>query len=549
MREGGGIANELRYVNEVEVSHPILTMIDSFFSELREVASLVDGVESRLRDREALDLDGPKHHALQQAALYNLKADVVKTKNNMKTLQPTVVNLQKFGRLNEISGHLLSLHRRRIEALKEHMAQFGYEEPPPKKIHKLSDDFERDDGRVRDALATATVVKKPASASSSSNNLPSRPEDCDAAAPADDSRQDSKNHDQYDSEPKEERMETNDFESADSHLHHLDVPSKISGNLEFPKSPPCPILHSTSNTVIANSVVQHRASSSPSAPSSLTMNRCEDEDDSVLAMELPPTPVCPEMTWQPNRAEMPNPALSSISSVSSIGSSSSSITKTPASSPLVRTPTPPILLSAVKRAFDVTSIDFSGLEDGEVFHTGLTPKTPELHCFMPSHSASMSVSTTSGYPDTPFEGRATPSSPGSQQSFESLKRALKFNADPTASSSALASGYVMKPVSFVEFEQKQQKVDGISRETLNGAIKALNAVFREKEVAKEPLDLPQAQVVSLFNEDNDLRLGTKIILMLLKFKRIDCRTANGQSYVSPFSEADDSVLDATANDD
>ena len=91
MREGGGIANELRYVNEVEVSHPILTMIDSFFSELREVASLVDGVESRLRDREALDLDGPKHHALQQAALYNLKADVVKTKNNMKTLQPTVV--------------------------------------------------------------------------------------------------------------------------------------------------------------------------------------------------------------------------------------------------------------------------------------------------------------------------------------------------------------------------------------------------------------------------------------------------------------------------
>ena len=76
---------------------------------------------------------------------------------------------------------------------------------------------------------------------------------------------------------------------------------------------------------------------------------------------------------------MPNPALSSISSVSSIGSSSSSITKTPASSPLVHTPTPPILLSAVKRAFDVTSIDFSGLEDGEVFHTGLTPKTPELH--------------------------------------------------------------------------------------------------------------------------------------------------------------------------
>ena len=154
------------------------------------------------------------------------------------------------------------------------MAQFGYEEPPPKKIHKLSDDFERDDGRVRDALASATVVKKPASASSSSNNLPSRPEDCDAAAPSDDARQDSKNHNQYDSEPKEERMETNDFESADSHLHHLDVPSKISGNLEFPKSPPCPILHSTSNTVIANSVVQHRASSSPSAPSSLTMNRC-----------------------------------------------------------------------------------------------------------------------------------------------------------------------------------------------------------------------------------------------------------------------------------
>lgn len=110
---------------------------------------------------------------------------------------------------------------------------------------------------------------------------------------------------------------------------------------------------------------------------------------------------------------------------------------------------------------------------------------------------------------------------------------------------------LMKPVSFIEFEQKQQKVEGITRDTLNNAIKSLNAVFREKEEAKEAMVLSQTQVDALFNEDNDLRLGTKIILMLLKFQRIDCRSANGQSYVSPFSEADDSMLelDTSNNDD
>merc|ERR1719259_1512058 len=92
----------------------------------------------------------------------------------------------------------------------------------------------------------------------------------------------------------------------------------------------------------------------------------------------------------------------------------------------------------------------------------------------------------------------------------------------------------MKPVSFVEFEQKPQKVDGVTRDILNNAIKSLNAVFRKKEEAKEALVLSQTQVDTLFNEDNDLRLGTKIILMLLKFKRIDCRSAHGQSYFRPF---------------
>ena len=66
-------------------------MINEFFSELRGVASLIDGVEARLRDREALDVDGPQHHALQQAALRNFKHDVIETKARMKTLQPTVV--------------------------------------------------------------------------------------------------------------------------------------------------------------------------------------------------------------------------------------------------------------------------------------------------------------------------------------------------------------------------------------------------------------------------------------------------------------------------
>ena len=66
-------------------------MINEFFSELRGVASLIDGVEARLRDRESLDVDGPQHHALQQAALRNFKHDVIETKARMKTLQPTVV--------------------------------------------------------------------------------------------------------------------------------------------------------------------------------------------------------------------------------------------------------------------------------------------------------------------------------------------------------------------------------------------------------------------------------------------------------------------------
>ena len=60
------------------------------------------------------------------------------------------------------------------------------------------------------------------------------------------------------------------------------------------------------------------------------------------------------------------------------------MTRVRASRPLftaaqVHTPTPPTLLSVSKKALDVTKIDFSGLEDGQVFHTGLTPKTPELH--------------------------------------------------------------------------------------------------------------------------------------------------------------------------
>ena len=63
------------------------------------------------------------------------------------------------------------------------------------------------------------------------------------------------------------------------------------------------------------------------------------------------------------------------------------------------------------------------------------------------------------------------------------------------------------------------------------------------------MDLPQSQVVAIFNQDNDHRLGTKIILMLLKFRRIDCRSVNGLSYVSPASDADDSVLDMTNSDD
>ena len=71
--------------------HLATDMINSFFSELRSVASVVDGVDSRIRDREALDLDGPQHHALQQAALHNFKSEVLETKNLMKTLQPTVV--------------------------------------------------------------------------------------------------------------------------------------------------------------------------------------------------------------------------------------------------------------------------------------------------------------------------------------------------------------------------------------------------------------------------------------------------------------------------
>ena len=91
--------------------------------------------------------------------------------------------------------------------------------------------------------------------------------------------------------------------------------------------------------------------------------------------------------------------------------------------------------------------------------------------------------TETGYPDTPFEGRATPSSPDSQQPFESLKRELKFsNSEAAATTQNVSKPAVdlMKPVSFVEFEQKQQKVDGITRDVLNAAIKSLNAVFREK---------------------------------------------------------------------
>ena len=103
----------------------------------------------------------------------------------------------------------------------------------------------------------------------------------------------------------------------------------------------------------------------------------------------------------------------------------------------------------------------------------------------------------SGYPDTPFEGRATPSSPDSRQPIESLKRELQFhNAAEAMSTTSLITSKtcgavmpstkpkpsvdLMKPVSFVEFEQKPGRIEGISRDVLNNAIKSLNAVFREK---------------------------------------------------------------------
>ena len=220
-------------------------------------------------------------------------------------------NLQKFARLNEISGHLISIHRRHIEAMKTHMARHGYEEPPPKKLHKLSDGNERKGGGFHDE------VQEP------SDNAPSNEGvDFETDAHSEERRRRQNAHLNLDSASGEERMETNDPESTDTHHHHhnhLVVPPKICGNVEFPKSPPCPVLHGSSSSNLAvNGVVQyHRASSSPTAPGTLTTiqceddeetrartNRGEDEDDSVLAMELPPTPVCPEMNWQPNKGRI-----------------------------------------------------------------------------------------------------------------------------------------------------------------------------------------------------------------------------------------------------
>ena len=66
-------------------------MIGAFFSDLRGVAARLDGVEAGLREREEMDVDGQRHHALQQTALHRFKGDVVDTKARMKTLQPTVV--------------------------------------------------------------------------------------------------------------------------------------------------------------------------------------------------------------------------------------------------------------------------------------------------------------------------------------------------------------------------------------------------------------------------------------------------------------------------
>jgi len=515
-------------------------MIGEFFSELRGVTSLIDGVETRLRDREALDVDGPQHHALQQAALRNFRNDVIETKARMKTLQPTVVNLQNFSRINVVGSQLVSLQRQRVEAFKTHLVRYGYEEPPPAKVYKSDDGRDgRDDPHEEKSSPPVTAaIRRPVVAQ--------HPPRVSPIATL--------------SSPVEEDMEVGIEPEHVPPPVPLPQPRSLpvaseprcqNGLLEFPISPRCPILQST-----AAGAVTAPSASSVSCHVGVAVEEShpppevdEGDEDSILAMELPPTPVCPTITWQ---SEPDTGAPGGVGTASFPP-------RTPASTmPFAHTPTPPVLLSAAKKTLDVTKIDFSGLEDGEVFHTGLTPKTPELHSVFASLPPPPSTTTMSrsGYPDTPFEGRATPSSPDSRLPFEALKRELNFHGNgESAATSEAASGVkpllaeYMKPVSFIEFEQKPQKVDGVTRDVLNNAIKSLNAVFRKKEEAKEALVLSQTQVDTLFNEDNDLRLGTKIILMLLKFKRIDCRSAHGQSYVSPFSEADDSILDATNIDE
>lgn len=513
-------------------------MIDEFFSGLRSLANLVEAADVKLKERENIDVYGPQHHNLQQTAISRLRSDVTSTKTTMKTLQPTVVGIQKFGRINDISAQIISIQEQRLESLKAHLKSMGYEGPPAKQLKPSCEDQPQE------------ALKKDVEYSGSDYGN-------DRACQVMDETGDPDGHPPHPPAPSQARQD---------HLVPKNGLARAQQDNCMPISPVAPILQS-SNELIHGGYAGGGGASSCDVGSRyasaagvgivdtgvgngdnldvamdqngiISNSLDETDDDSVLATVLPPTPVI-TARQDVETGGCSDPSTSSLS----LSTLQPPMPYTPVRADItIETPTPPSLLSAAKKNLDITKINFSDLEDGEVFHTGLTPKTPELQSnyFVSSKSTAKKGSLF----DTPFDGRAHPSSPNSQQSFAALKRELQFGGSGFA-----RSGMVLQPISFVEFEQKKQKLSDITRDMLNSAIKSLNAVFREKELTSFAMELEQSEVVSLLDSATGGRLGTKIILMLLKFRRIDCRSVNGLSYVSPATDADDSALDMTNNDD
>ena len=266
------------------------------------------------------------------------------------------------------------------------MTRYGYAEPPPAKQHKPN--------------VVADV--SPAVFNDDDKSRVMNIDDCPGVAS--ETRQKSRQSDSSTDVADPTFGDAREGENMDVASHgqpSVRQPSSKTSLVDLPKSPQCPVLQSLNipPAVVDSHVDTNRppnANVAFGASTTMTTTTRKDvemeddvEDESILAMELPPTPVCPQMTW------LCDETTSAAAAVGDHQKSASTLTamtapplphlhppRTPASAmtlPMAHTPTPPILLSAAKKTLDVTKIDFSGLEDGEVFHTGLTPKTPELH--------------------------------------------------------------------------------------------------------------------------------------------------------------------------